>query len=69
MRARGWLETVPGDDARTQSFRLTAQARNLEKAYPCGRKPSRAAEILGKEEMQSLQRTANKLKATVDSPP
>src|SRR6266446_10432035 len=25
MRARGWLEGVPGEDARTQPLRLTAQ--------------------------------------------
>ena len=27
MRARGWLEVVPGADARTQSLRLTPQGR------------------------------------------
>lgn len=70
MRARGWLETVPGDDARTQSFRLTAQGKKLlEKAYPLWQEAQRrAAEILGKEEIQSLHRTANRLKAAADSP-
>jgi DNA-binding MarR family transcriptional regulator len=35
MKARGWLEVVPGDDARTQPFRLTPQGRKLlEKAVP-----------------------------------
>src|SRR5215468_3749043 len=29
MRARGWLEAVPGEDARTQPFRLTARGRRL----------------------------------------
>src|SRR5690242_2589795 len=27
MRSKGWLEVVPGEDARTQPFRLTAQGR------------------------------------------
>src|ERR671922_2841545 len=35
MRAKGWLEIVPGADARTQPFRLTAQGRRLfEKTVP-----------------------------------
>jgi DNA-binding MarR family transcriptional regulator len=35
MRARGWLEVVPGDDARAQPFRLTSKGRKLlEKAVP-----------------------------------
>src|SRR5246127_4856554 len=35
MRAKGWLEVVPGEDARTQPFRLTAQGRRLlEEAGP-----------------------------------
>src|ERR1051326_1132093 len=33
MRAHGWLEVVPGEDARTQPFRLTTQGKRLiEKA-------------------------------------
>src|SRR3954453_18616397 len=35
MRAKGWLEVVPEEDARTQSFRLTPPGRRLiEKAVP-----------------------------------
>src|SRR3954469_6235926 len=35
MRTKGWLEVVPGEDARTQPFRLTAQGRKLlERAGP-----------------------------------
>ena len=35
MKARGWLEVVPGDDGRSQPFRLTSQGRKLlEKAIP-----------------------------------
>jgi DNA-binding MarR family transcriptional regulator len=35
MKARGWLEVVPDEDARAQPFRLTSQGRKLlEKAIP-----------------------------------
>jgi DNA-binding MarR family transcriptional regulator len=42
MRAKGWLEAVPGEDGRTQPFRLTARGRKLlERASPaCGNRPS-----------------------------
>src|SRR3974390_2603197 len=35
MRSRGWLEVIPGEDARTQPFRLTAKGKRLlERAVP-----------------------------------
>jgi DNA-binding MarR family transcriptional regulator len=35
MKARGWLEVVPDEDARSQPFRLTREGRKLlEKAVP-----------------------------------
>jgi len=35
MKARGWLAVVPGEDGRSQPFRLTPQGRNLlERAVP-----------------------------------
>ena len=35
MKARGWLEVVPDEDARSQPFRLTSKGRRLlEKAVP-----------------------------------
>ena len=35
MKARGWLEVFPGEDGRSQPFRLTSQGRKLlEKAFP-----------------------------------
>ena len=35
MKARGWLEVVPGEDGRSQPFRLTPRGRKLlEKAVP-----------------------------------
>ncbi len=35
MRAHGWLEVVPAEDARAQPFRLTSHGKRLiEKAFP-----------------------------------
>src|SRR5215212_5180593 len=64
MRAKGWLEVVPDEDARTQPFRLTAQGRGLiEKAAPAWeRAQSQAAELLGDEGISLLDRAARKLR-------
>src|SRR3954469_2933119 len=44
MRAHGWLEVVPGEDARTQSFRLTPQGKCLiEQAIPAWEEAQRQA--------------------------
>src|SRR5262245_43344430 len=44
MRTRGWLELVPGEDARTQQFRLTAQGKRLlERAVPAWEKGQQKA--------------------------
>src|SRR5262249_30305190 len=63
MRAHGWLEVVPDEDARAQPFRLTAQGRRLiEKAVPAWEKAQhQAAELLGGEGIALLDQTANKL--------
>jgi DNA-binding MarR family transcriptional regulator len=49
MRTRGWLENVPGEDAREQPFRLTSSGRRtLERAIPAWeRAQSRARKLLG----------------------
>ena len=64
MRAHGWLEVVPDEDARTQPFRLTAQGRRLiEKAVPAWEEAQRqAAELLGEEGITLLDRAAKKLR-------
>src|SRR5246127_548431 len=47
MRAKGWLEVVPDEDARTQPFRLTAQGkRMLERAVPAWENAQRQAKEL-----------------------
>jgi DNA-binding MarR family transcriptional regulator len=63
MRAKRWLEVVPGEDARTQPFRLTAQGRRLlERAIPAWEEAQRqAAEILGDEGIALLNKAASKL--------
>ena len=48
MRAHGWLEVVPGEDARTQSFRLTAQGKRL---------------MLGEQGIALLDKAAKNLRA------
>src|SRR4051812_10218726 len=46
MRAHGWLEVVPDEDARAQPFRLTAEGKRLiEKAIPAWEEAQRQAKI------------------------
>ena len=49
MKARGWLEVVPDEDARAQPFRLTAKGKRLlERSKPSWEQAQRkAAELLG----------------------
>src|SRR5947209_13290665 len=64
MRAHGWLEVVPGEDARTQSFRLTTQGKRLiEKAIPAWEEAQRqASELLGAEGVALLDKAAKNLR-------
>jgi DNA-binding MarR family transcriptional regulator len=63
MRAHGWLEVVPEEDARAQPFRLTTQGRRLiEKAIPAWEKAQRqATKLLGDEGIVLLDQAAEKL--------
>jgi len=61
MRARGWLEVVPGEDARAQPFRLTPQGKQLiEKAVPAWEKAQRQAKELLADEGIALLDSASK---------
>ena len=64
MRARGWLEVVPEEDARAPPFRLTAQGKRLiEKAVPAWEAAQRqATELLGDEGIALLNKAAKKLR-------
>jgi DNA-binding MarR family transcriptional regulator len=66
MRAHGWLEVVPDEDARTQPFRLTAQGRRLiEQAVPAWEEAQRqATDLLGDEGIALLDQMAKKLRRT-----
>ena len=63
MRGRGWLEVVPGEDGRTQPFRLTVQGRKLlERSVPAWETAqSQATEFLGGDVVALLSKAASKL--------
>ena len=63
MRVQGWLKIVPGKDARTQPFRLTAKGRRLvERAVPAWQQAQeKASELLGQDGVALLATTASKL--------
>jgi DNA-binding MarR family transcriptional regulator len=63
MRAHGWLEVVPEEDARTQPFRLTPEGcRMLQKAGPAWEEAQRqATELLGEEGIALLNQMTRKL--------
>jgi DNA-binding MarR family transcriptional regulator len=63
MRAKGWLEAVPEEDARTQPFRLTARGRKLlARAFPAWEHAQRqATEVLGDKGLALLNGAAAKL--------
>src|SRR5262249_46959219 len=65
MRAKGWLEVVPGEDARTQPFRLTGRGKRLlERAVPAWeRAQQQASKLLGDDGVAVLNKTASKLGA------
>ncbi|HEV8603985.1 MAG TPA: MarR family winged helix-turn-helix transcriptional regulator [Tepidisphaeraceae bacterium] len=60
MKSRGWIQIVPGADARTQSFRLTSAGRRLlERALPAWeRAQGRACELLGENGLGGLSAAA-----------
>jgi len=70
MRAKGWLEVVPAEDARTQPFRLTAQGKRLlERAVPAWEQAQRrATELLGNEGIALLDKAAKRVR-TSQTPP
>src|SRR6516162_4678747 len=63
MRAHGWLEVVPDEDARAQPFRLTHQGKRLiDKAVPAWEKAQgQARDLLGNEGIALLDKAATKL--------
>jgi DNA-binding MarR family transcriptional regulator len=64
MRAHGWLEVVPEEDARAQPFRLTPQGKRLlDRAVPAWEQAQQqAGELLGEDGVALLNKTASKLR-------
>ncbi|HVX14175.1 MAG TPA: MarR family winged helix-turn-helix transcriptional regulator [Pirellulales bacterium] len=69
MKANGWLEIVPEEDARSQPFKLTPQGKRLvEKAVPAWEEAQRqAAELLGDQGIALLEKAAKKLRQSRDA--
>jgi DNA-binding MarR family transcriptional regulator len=63
MRAKGWLEVVPGHDAREQPFRLTSSGIKLiEKAVPRWKTAQgQARRLLGEAVVDGLGKTVQRL--------
>jgi DNA-binding MarR family transcriptional regulator len=63
MRTKGWLEIVPGEDARTQPFRLTAAGQKLlDRAFPLWEQAQEnACDLLDREGVELLTRMERKL--------
>src|SRR5437016_4866767 len=63
LQAHGWVEVVPGEDARAQPFRLTPKGKRLiEKAVPAWEEAQRrASELLGDEGIALFDKVARKV--------
>ncbi len=63
MIERGWVEVVPGDDARSQRLRVTAKgARLVERIAPAWRSAQqRARALLGEQGAAALHRLGQRL--------
>jgi DNA-binding MarR family transcriptional regulator len=63
LQVHGWVEVVPGEDARAQPFRLTPKGKRLiEKAVPAWEEAQlRASELLGNEGISLLDKAARKV--------
>ena len=65
MKARGWLETVPDEDARAQPFRLTAKGKNLvERAKPAWEQAQRkTTELLGHDAIGIIRDAVTRIRS------
>jgi len=65
MRAKGWLESVAADDARTAPFRLSPAGKKLlRRVFPAWQKAQdQAAELLGAEGVALLDRASARIKS------
>jgi DNA-binding MarR family transcriptional regulator len=67
LRTQGWLDQRAGEDARTSLLRLTASgSKLLLKTLPAWEKAQREAiELLGKEQIDKLDRSTQALRSAV----
>jgi DNA-binding MarR family transcriptional regulator len=65
MRAKGWLDSAPGEDARTSMLRITPAGKKLlEKAIPAwDEAQQRAAALLGENVAAALSQIVTTLRA------
>jgi DNA-binding MarR family transcriptional regulator len=70
MKARGWLEVVPDEDARAQPFRLTAAGEKLLRdALPAWKKAQQqATELLGQGIVELLGQSMQRINEAAPSP-
>jgi DNA-binding MarR family transcriptional regulator len=63
MEAKGWLEVVPGEDARTQPFRLTNHGKRLlERAVPAWEQAQQQpGKLLGDQGIALLNQVASQV--------
>jgi DNA-binding MarR family transcriptional regulator len=63
MRANGWMEVVPDEDARAQPLRLTANGKRLiESAFPAWKAAqAQASKLLGDQGLALLEKAIKKL--------
>ena len=66
MKARGWLEVVPDEDARAQPFRLTAKGKRLlDRAQPAWEQAQqKATELLGADAIDAIHDAVARLRAS-----
>jgi len=63
MRTKRWVEVVPGQDARTQPFRLTVQGKRLlERAFPAWKQAQQeAGDLLGDQGIALLRKVSQEV--------
>ena len=66
MKARGWLEIVPGEDGRSQPFQLSAPGRKLlERAIPLwAEAQARVKKLLGGDLVDQMHQAIRRISAT-----
>jgi DNA-binding MarR family transcriptional regulator len=70
MVSNGWLETLPDEDGRSHSFRLTDQGKRLmERAIPAWEvAQAQAQKLLGADGLGLPDNAIRRIKATVNPP-